>query len=496
MPLPLRLRPVWALLAGLSAVIAPAAPLHGGGVVAEIESALRLPPGDQTVVGVRVVELPSARTIYSSGANLLFKPASNMKLLTTAAAIHVLGPDYQFRTECHRQGENLVVLGGGDPLFAYPSGPADADEQALEVFYHWADHFLAQGITCLAGDLIIDDSIFDSMWTNPAWPQEQLQEHYCAPVGGLNLHGNCIRARVMPGRRIGDPVDYLLIPSNPWITVENRCRTANSGPPWMSRKRNGAGFLLAGKCQEPTTLGRLAVHDPGLFFGTTWRAYLAAKGIRLQGQVRRANHHRPGALGTAHSGSAYPPAVHLTPLKDVLKRANTDSLNLAAEALLKMTGLQGLPPELRASTPGSWASGRAAVRSFLQRAGLDDPRLVIADGSGLSHDNRLTPESMTGLLVHMFNSPHRNLYLDSLARSGLEGTLRSRMKDLPGRFLGKTGYIDGVRALSGYLQTDDGTWLAVSMMHNGFTGSSLKYRQAQEKVCRILTSYGRAAGPG
>jgi D-alanyl-D-alanine carboxypeptidase/D-alanyl-D-alanine-endopeptidase (penicillin-binding protein 4) len=480
-----------AVLAGLLLALA-AASTRADAITARIDDALRLEQNDHSVWGAVVLELPSGRTVYASGAHQLLKPASNMKLLTTAAAIDILGPDFQFRTECRVDGDDLVVIGGGDPILGLPSRlPSNNGERALEPLYAWADHLLVQGISSIDGDLIVDDSIFDTEWTNPTWPGEQLQEHYCAPVGGLNVHGNCISARVTPADHTGDPANYILIPGNPWIRIENRCRTGGSGQPWMSRLDSGAGFLLAGKCSEPVTLGRLAVRDPGLFFGTTLRACLAAKGIRIGGCVRRAEARAEHASESPAATPPYPSAVHTTPLAAVLKQANTYSLNLAAEALLKTTGLHSLPPDVRRESRGSWRSGRAAVRSFLGRIGLDDPRLVLADGSGLSHDNRLTPELLAQLLAYMFSSPYRDLYMDSLARSGLEGTLRKRMRDLPGRFLGKTGYIDGVRALSGYLQTDDGTWLAVSFIHNGFNGPSTKYRQAQEQVCRILTAYRR-----
>lgn len=486
-------RPCWVLGGWLAAACLPAA-AHAADLVSRISSTLHLDAADRTVVGTCVVELPSGRMVYSSAADVPLKPASNMKLLTTAAALDVLGPRYEFRTECRMIGPDLVVIGGGDPLFAYSGGAPTRKESAFEVLYQWADRLRAQGITDVPGNLVVDDSVFDAQWVNPTWPSDQLQHHYCAPVGGLNMHGNCIWATVQPAARVGEPAEFSLVPSIPWIPIENRCRTGSGGRPWMARLENGDGFLLAGRCSQPTTLGRMTVRDPGIFFGQTLRAYLAAKGISLAGRVSRRPAVRP--LEADAGAMSLSLAVHVTHITDVLEHANTDSLNLAAEALLKMAGFHSLPAETRATGQGSWPSGRAAVHAFLRRAGLDPSRVVVADGSGLSHDNRVTTRTMVDLLAYMFRSPYRDVYMDSLARSGLEGTLRGRMRDMPGRFLGKTGYIDGVRALSGYLQSDDGTWLAVSMIHNGFDGPSTKYREAQEQVCRILLAYsGRSGGP-
>jgi D-alanyl-D-alanine carboxypeptidase/D-alanyl-D-alanine-endopeptidase (penicillin-binding protein 4) len=471
----------WLAAAGLPAAV------HAADFASRISSALRLEAADHTAVGICVLELPSGKLVYSAAADVPLKPASNMKLLTTAVALDVLGPGYGFRTECRMSGPDLVVIGGGDPLFAYSDGSQGQQESVFEVLYRWADRLVARGITDVSGDLLVDDSVFDTEWVNPTWPADQLQHHYCAPVGGLNVHGNCVSATVRPAGRVGDPAEFELLPSIPWIAVENRCQTGGSGRSWMTRSENGNGFLLAGRCTKPTALGRVTVRDPGMFFGQTLRAYLAAKGIHVAGQVRRARAQRRSEAGA--DAAANPLAAQVTPITDVLKQANTESLNLAAEALLKMAGLRSLPAEARATGQGSWANGRRAVYAFLRRAGLNEKGVVVADGSGLSHDNRVTARLMAELLAYMFRSSYRDVYINSLARCGLEGTLRQRMRDMPGRFLGKTGYIDGVRALSGYLQTDDGTWLAVSMIHNGFDGPSTKYREAQEQVCRILLSY-------
>jgi len=409
-----------------------------------------------------------------------------MKLVTTAAAIDLLGPTFEFRTTGFRIGNDLVVLGGGDPLIAHPRVTSYNEHDRFTVLYEWADQMLARGITTVPGNLIIDDSVFDLEWTHPSWPANQLDKHYSAPVGGLNLHGNCIQAIVYPKAGPTRMADFLLVPTNPFIQIENRCRVASGGQPWMSRKGDGPEFLLAGRCNEEAMAGLVTVIDPGLFFGTTLRTYFAAKGIRVSGSVRRASLREIQAVNVR---SSRPGFEHATGLQAVVTEANARSLNLAAECLMKMIGRQAAIESGDWGRSGSWTRGRLAMTGYLEGLGLDVSALMIDDGSGLSHDNRMTPAALAGVMARMFNGPHREMYMNSLARSGMEGTLRRRMRDLPGRFYGKTGYLDGVRALSGYLQTDDGGWIALSILHNGFKGSSVKYREAQEKVVRILSRY-------
>lgn len=471
-----------ALLTGVCGVIA--APLRAQDVATELRAALKLNARDGTVLGAHVIELPGGREVFSLNAELPFTPASNMKLVTTAAALELLGRDFEFRTVGSLRGDDLLVIGGGDPLLAHPRVTRSAKTDLFSVFYDWADALLAAGVREIRGDLIVDDSVFDRQWTHPSWPADQLDKHYCAPVGGLNLHGNCIQAVVYPGRNGSGFADYMLVPTNPWVRVDNRCRMSGTGRPWMIRKGDGPGYILAGRCAEQTTVGLVTVDDPGMFFGTTLRTYLAAKGIRVVGRVRRAV-----PSDTSLFRAERPVFIHTTSLATVLLEANTHSLNLAAECLLKMLGRRGSRTAKGQALPGSWNSGRAAIVSYLERIGLDTSEVVIADGSGLSNANIMTPSALTRLLAHVFDGADRELFMDSLARSGINGTLRKRMRDIPGRFLGKTGYIDGVRTLSGYLRTDEGAWLALSIMHNEFVGSSAKYRDAQDRVCRILTTY-------
>ena len=477
---------VFRLICCATLFVCSADTLHAQNIRSQIQSALRLDAHDPTVFGVLAIELPGGRQIYSDRAQTAFKPASNMKLVTTAAAIDLLGPAFEFRTAGFRIGDDLVVLGGGDPLIAHPRVTSYDEHDRFTVLYDWADQLRTRGITSVPGDLIIDDSVFDVEWTHPSWPANQLDKHYSAPVGGLNLHGNCIQAIVYPKAGPTRMADYLLVPTNPFIQIENRCRVAGGGQPWMSRKGDGPEFLLAGRCNQEAMVGLVTVADPGLFFGTTLRTYFAAKGIRVSGSVRRGSLRERRA---ADVRSSRPGFEHATGLQAVLTEANARSLNLAAECLMKMIGRQAAIESGDLRRSGSWTGGRRAITAYLDRLGLDVSALVIDDGSGLSHDNRMTPAALTGVLSRMFNGPHREMYLHSLARSGMEGTLRKRMRDLPGRFYGKTGYIDGVRALSGYLQTDDGGWIALSILHNGFKGSSVKYREAQEKVVRILSGY-------
>jgi D-alanyl-D-alanine carboxypeptidase/D-alanyl-D-alanine-endopeptidase (penicillin-binding protein 4) len=161
-------------------------------------------------------------------------------------------------------------------------------------------------------------------------------------------------------------------------------------------------------------------------------------------------------------------------MPDVLWRINKSSQNLFADAMFKLMG------------SGTWEGGSDAVHAFLKKAGIDDSQYKVVDGSGLARENRVTARLQTDLLAYMAKHPHADVYRNSMSAVGVDGTLRNRMSDLKGRVFAKTGYIGGVRALSGYVQKSDGKWLAFCIIYNGFKGSERPFEVLQDEAVHVL----------
>jgi D-alanyl-D-alanine carboxypeptidase/D-alanyl-D-alanine-endopeptidase (penicillin-binding protein 4) len=161
-------------------------------------------------------------------------------------------------------------------------------------------------------------------------------------------------------------------------------------------------------------------------------------------------------------------------MSDVMWRINKSSQNLFADAMFKLMG------------NGTWEGGSDAVHAFLKKAGIDDADYKVVDGSGLSRENRVTARLMTDLLAHMAKHKDAQTFRASMSAAGLDGTLRNRMHDLTGRVQAKTGYIGGVRGLSGYVQQSDGKWLAFSIIFNGFKGSADPFEVLQDEAVYVL----------
>jgi D-alanyl-D-alanine carboxypeptidase/D-alanyl-D-alanine-endopeptidase (penicillin-binding protein 4) len=459
------------------------------------------------VYGIRVVSLKTGEVLYSVNAEgvpaepaagveaalRLFLPASNMKLITTAAALDQLGEDYEFRTVLALRGADLVVIGGGDPAFGDPAVSSGGESGAAAAeLARWAAAVKARGINRV-GALLIDDSIFDAEFVHPSWPRDQLNEWFCAPVGGLNLQTNCLEVKVAPTASGGAPAVRLNPPVD-FFRVVNQARSGGAANVLgLSHGRVEHEFVLRGNCAKPTVEPlNVAVRDPGMYFGHALHKALVDAGVTVAGGVKRtivrsADGRLPADLDVL--------TERRTPLAAVVARCNKKSQNMYAECLIKALGAAYRGPAEPGPFVGSWRRGAAAVERFLNKLHLPDESRRIADGSGLSRDNGVTPMLITEVLVHMHGRPAWAIYRDSLSVGGVDGTLARRLRDpgLKGSIFGKTGYIRGVSALSGYARTPSGELLAFSMIFNDIKGAVTTFKELEDEIGRELVRYGPPA---
>jgi D-alanyl-D-alanine carboxypeptidase/D-alanyl-D-alanine-endopeptidase (penicillin-binding protein 4) len=280
-----------------------------------------------------------------------------------------------------------------------------------------------------------------------------------------------------------------MVPPASEVKVENGVVTREGdGGPFkanIDRARDANVFTLSGACTRPTELESKSVTDPAAFFADALRTHLASRGITIDGKIRRAE--KP------LDGSPVPPAEKIlatyeTKMLDIMWRINKSSQNMFAEAMCKAVGRQHRLDN-GVDEPGSWQNGSEAVHSFLRNHGIDTSKFVVADGSGLSRENRVTSRLISDLLVLMHTHRDGPAFLASLAAAGVDGTIGSRMKDLTGRVFAKTGYIGGVRSLSGYIKTRENKWLVFSIIYNGIDGSVKPYEALQDEAVRTLVEW-------
>ncbi len=430
--------------------------------------------GPEARVGVCIIDEASGAVLASIRAGEAFVPASNQKLLTSGAALLVLGPEFVFTTELVRSGDDLAVIGSGDPALADPD-VLDRLEPRLTVddlLATMADSVARAGIT-RAARLVVDDRVFDRQLVHPSWPERQLGDWYCAQVSGVSFHANVISVFPRPSPDgPGHRATFTVQPGAPWLSIENRAVTRAQGQNAISLVRVGDGnqFRMSGDVRAASQAPvETTVNEPALFFGQLLADRVEAAGVPI-GEGGAAGGPNPAVMLAAPGEQVARDRVLArvtTPIADVLRRCNRDSHNLYAEALLKRIAHE------TTKEPGSWAGGAAVLRMLLSEK--IDPEAaaetVIADGSGMSRDNLVSARTLARWLVALAaESPTvSGAFIDSLARPG-EGTLRDRFRSPRPRnqVCGKSGYIRGVRSLSGYLTTPDGSRrVAYAILING-----------------------------
>lgn len=443
----------WLLMAGT--------PVLGGGLQGHIQTLIQSSGLDQTKVGILVMDLDSGEELVELGSIEPMIPASNMKLITTATALHVLGPEFMFRTELRlirpgdwqlpsglvvaepgfdpTQGPVLLVRGDGDPAFGDPTVLGQHDMGIDQLLDAWVQAVRDSGVRQVQR-LVIDDRVFDRNSVHPSWPVDQLHLWYCAQVAGLNVHTNCLDVYARP-TRAGESPRIDISPTVGFLSTSSRAVTGDSDTFWISRKPQTNELTYWGQVKhDRSTPYRVTLHDPPLFF-----AQLLAERLERAGVIV-ASLNTPGRDDLLPTGKTLHAVQTMLPV--VLARCNKDSQNLFAEALLKRIGRH------YTGSPGSWNNGAAAVRAFLrQTIGPRGASVIVADGSGLSRKNRVSARVLVDVLqtLHIDRSLGP-LLRESLSVSGVDGTLRKRFSQrLTGRVHAKSGYIKGVSCLSGYL---------------------------------------------
>lgn len=433
----------------------------------------------RTTIGISVIDADTGlRIVEGLGDEQLLIPASNMKLLTSGAALLALGRDFSFRTELRVSGTSLIVVGDGDPALA---DPALLERMTPRMPVSKFLDALAEAARSAGpiGEVVIDDRVFDRELVHPTWPVDQLNNSYCAQVSGVNFHHNVLDVFATPSSTVGAAPVVRTEPDVPWMEFQVRAVTTGGrdASVWLTRVPGTNRFTMYGKLGVPLASPvQVTVHEPGQVFGRLLSA-------RLEGNppVRRA------VGGETFEGSRTI-VVLTSSMEDVLKRCNTESRNLYAESLIKRLGHEAT------GEPGSWSNGAAAVRAEVTRAVGHGyaTSMRIADGSGMSRDNRVTPALLTAWVAALRRDPYvGEAFLASLASAG-EGTIRDRFPSgsLSCEIRAKTGYLSGVRAISGVLTSDESRrTVAFSILMNETSVKDAQARRLQQTLVRLIDEW-------
>jgi D-alanyl-D-alanine carboxypeptidase/D-alanyl-D-alanine-endopeptidase (penicillin-binding protein 4) len=434
---------------------------------------------------VCVASLDTGATLYARGADQLLNPASNVKLFTAAAALARLGPEHRFDTEVSVDAAS-AGLPGGAARTLYLRGKGDPS-LVTERLHALAAELRHLGLRRV-GDLVLDDGWFDEVRVGPGFDQEEGDKPYLAPAGALSLNFNTVAVHVGPGERPGAPGRVELEPDSAYFEVVDRTTTAG---PRAARRLVVASTPLPGGRQRVTVEGRLPVRgrtsvtwrridDPPRYLGETLRRLLEQHGVRVGGRV---------LLGPVPPDARLLHVAESEPLGELVRRLQKTSNNFMAEQLVKALGAASAGP------PGSWASGVAAVEGFLAEVGIPRGAYVMKNGSGLNDANRFSARQTVQLLAAMSRRfPLAAEFLAALPVAGKDGTIRTRMEgtDAAGQVRAKTGTLDGVVALSGYVETAGHERLAFAILVNDHGGRNGAVTHRVDELAALLAGRGKA----
>ena len=440
-------------------------------LASRIDSIINSPAHKKSTFSVHIKKAGSRKTTYAHNANTPLTPASNMKLITTAAALKYLGPDFEYKTTVGLCGDTLVVIGSGDPLLGdWPTGTKNL-RKTNGVFSDIAEALIKNNVTGIT-DIIIDSTIFDDQLVHPNWPKEQLNRHYACEISGLNYNGNCVDITT---KNTNGKIAILLEPNTDYVKITNKVKPIQQGKSAAGSYRTPNkpnNIIVYGKCKKQVGPFAVAIERPPAFFGYLLAEKLAASGINASGQLIEKAVPNDCNLKTL---------IQLTtPIQNCLACCNKDSFQLAAEALFKTLAAQNSPQNKN----GSWTRGRELISKYLTGLGVDENEFYIDDGSGLSRQNKLSANAITTVLNHAYKSKYRDLYKNSLAVGGVDGTVAKYFKEkkYKGKILGKTGYISGAKTFSGICMTDRGDYLFAVLANN----TNGKTRDAINSIAKAI----------
>ncbi len=415
-------------------------------------------------IGLKVISLENNEELFELNSEKLLLPASNQKLLTSAASLYYLGENKVFQTSVLKKNRNIILLAGADSELSIDK----LDSISLKI---------SQKIKNI-DTIFVDAGIMDSIPYGKGWMWDEGSETYSAPVSGIILNGNCIDFEYSPNE-LDKPARLNTYPNTNHISITNNSITVEDTldykrikieRDWQNQTNHYRvdGEILGWSNKDTV---KKNISDPVMFAGTVFKELFESHNVSVSAVKARKGIHSLDTIAKIIS----------QPLKIQLKNIMQNSENLASEVLMKYIGISD-------TTIGSWYNGKKKIMRFLyEEVEIDTNFLRIADGSGLSRYNLLNADQLIKLLRYMYTSNLKDTFIMSLPHGGQKGTkLENRLIESGKRIYAKTGSLSGVSCLSGYAFSPQYGPLAFSIIINGFTGSIKPIREIQDKICESL----------
>jgi D-alanyl-D-alanine carboxypeptidase/D-alanyl-D-alanine-endopeptidase (penicillin-binding protein 4) len=452
----------------------------------DILSATNGPGVMRGVWGIAVYSIDRQQRLFELNPRALLVPASSAKIVTVATAAEAVGWNYRYVTTLRATGPiangvlkgDLIAVGSGDPSI----GGAAGDDLSV-----WSEGITAAGIHRIEGRIIGDDDAFEEPRPQLAWAWDDLGYTTGAVFGALNVAENRTVITIAPGAAEGAPTAITVDPRAAYRVLTNRSVTGPSGSTqllWPEQRPGETALTIGGSIPvgaAPVSIG-IAVGNPTLWFASVLRSRLIGDGIEVVGEAADIDDIRPPPVREAASVIFTHPSRTLAEIARPLLK---DSINLYAEALLRLNAAPGMFPTNDAALEG--------MRRRLESWGVPRDGSQLVDGSGLSRRDTLSPEALLTTLRRMYDPTGVSPFMTALPIAGVDGSLSQRMKGTAAErtVRAKTGTMSNIRSLSGYATTRDGEHLAFVIIVNNFEGTGAQANDALDRIAVRLASFSR-----
>ncbi len=439
----------------------------------------------QVALSVRSIE--TGELVHHHNGDVLLIPASSLKVITTFTTLSAFGEDFKYRTTLGYRGDilsdgtldgDLIIIGSGDPSLASP----DEEVLSLEDLLKDISRVLkSSGISCIAGGIVVDDSIYDSEGIHHTWPWDDLTNYYASGAYGFNFRENYYDVKFRSSSTPGELTEIVSIsPDIGLSSLENRVVSGAKGSgdnAYIYGDPYGYDRYVKGSIPPGRSSFKIygAIPNPARTFAELLSHHLRTQEIKVDGAA---------VIGLEEP---YILTAYQSPeLGQLVKRANFESNNLYCEAFLKKIGA-------RDKTSGvDFEDGVEAVYKYLDHIGVGQSGLTMMDGSGLSLKNRISTNFFTRFLATIANRESVNHITQYLPRTGQKDTTLERfMTDNAsyGHVWLKSGSLGGVLSYTGVIETQSGNWMSISLISNGHTVGNSRIRkhfaQIIDEVYRI-----------
>lgn len=434
--------------------------------------------------GVKIQEIETGEVIYQKNSNKVFMPASNQKIITSAAALSLLKDKFTFSTKVYYDGEisgnilkgNLFVWSNGDPTLynKFYDSPT-------EVFANWADSLINLGISEIEGDIIAVDNAFSDNSIGYGWALNYLDSWYAVETSALNFNENYVDLLFSVPDKINEAVSITPNIKSDYIKISNKLISSTDESsfsvfrPFCNDTIFTEGLIKIG--EKPFEIS-LSIKNPSLFYVNVLKEIFLSKGIKVSGIPKDCDDIQNFDFSKVEKTELlnhYSPNI-LAILKGLMKR----SQNLYAEIFPRVIAYEN-------EGIGEFEIGKKYITNFLSSVGVNTDEIAYMDGSGLSRYNFVSPDALITLLDYMYKGEFRDIWLELFPISGVDGTLKNRLKNGSAyqKVFAKTGTISNVRALSGYFKANSGKIFVFSFLVN----SHLRKNSEADKITDSALEY-------